>query len=226
MGRNCAARARSLTRSAPQEAGKGQGTAAAGGFSTAPSLPVFCASFLMRTRKKPGDTHMQNLIITGPAVAALVAGFFSLGGSDPAAQAAAVSAFQHAPQVAAASAAPAPSGPALFRVRGEWVSVGTKDLVGLGPGESVSPTGQQAGASLAPGLTFTGSAAVALKVHSAPDSPAPLVVALYAAERPGLAFIVAPHISGPVSLVVPDLPQLDFLPVSALPRSCVHRPTA
>lgn len=169
---------------------------------------------------------MQNLIITGPAVAALVAGFFSLGGSDPAAQAAAVSAFQHAPQVAAASAAPAPSGPALFRVRGEWVSVGTKDLVGLGPGESVSPTGQQAGASLAPGLTFTGSAAVALKVHSAPDSPAPLVVALYAAERPGLAFIVAPHISGPVSLVVPDLPQLDFLPVSALPRSCVHRPTA
>lgn len=168
---------------------------------------------------------MQTILITTPALAALVAGFFSLGGSDPAAQAAAISAFQHAPQVAAASAAPAPSGPALFHVRGEWVSVGTKDLVGLGPAESVFPTGQEAGAALAPGLTFTGSAAVALKVHGNPDAPAPRVVALYAAERPGLAFIVSPKVDGPVSLVVPDAPALDFLPVSALPRSCVHRPT-
>ena len=169
---------------------------------------------------------MQTILITTPALAALVAGFFSLGGSDPAAQAAAVAAFQHAPQIAAASAAPAPSGPALFRVRGEWVSVGRKELQGVGPADSVSPSGQQAGASLAPGLTFTGSAAVALTVHSDPEAPAPRVVALYAAERPGLAFIVAPHIAGPVSLVVPSAPQLDFLPVSALPRSCVHRPTA
>lgn len=168
---------------------------------------------------------MQNLIITTPAIVALIAGFFSLGGVDPAAQAAALSSIQ-APAAVVASAAPAPSRPALFRVRGEWVAVGRKELTGLGPADSVSPSGQQAGASLAPGLTFTGSAAVALTVHDNPDAPAPRVVALYAAERPGLAFIVAPHIAGPVSLVVPDLPQLDFLPVSALPRSCVHRPTA
>lgn len=64
---------------------------------------------------------MQNLIITTPAIVVLIAGFFSLGGVDPAAQTAALSSIQ-APAAVVASAAPASSGPALFRVRGEWVA--------------------------------------------------------------------------------------------------------
>lgn len=162
---------------------------------------------------------MHNLFISGPAALA-AAVFFSLGMpsmADPAAQAALSALPAAAPVVAAAAPAPA------FRIRGEWVSTGSKALDGLGPADSVSPSGQQAGATLAPGLTFTGASAVALTVDSAPATPAPLVVALYAAERPGLAFIVAPVVAGRVSLVVPPGPALDFLPVSALPASCVQR---
>lgn len=163
---------------------------------------------------------MHNLLITGPAALAAAAAFFSLGGllPDPAAHAAVLSALPAPPPLVASAA---PTAAPAFRIRGEWVSVGSKSLDGLGPADSVFPTGQQAGATLAPGLTFTGAAAVALNAPG--EGPPPLVVALYAVERPGLAFIVSPPVAGRVSLVVPPGPALDFLPVSALPASCVQR---
>ena len=163
---------------------------------------------------------MQTTLIAAPAFVAFVAGLFSLGGADPSAQAAAIAALQSPSAVASV----APDAPALFRVRGEWVAVGTKELHGLGPADSVSPSGQYAGASLGRGLTFTGVSAVAVKHHG--DGPAPMVVALYAAERPGLAFIVSPPLAGSVVAAVPAAPAMDYLPISALPRGSVHRPAA
>lgn len=164
---------------------------------------------------------LQNLILPTPLVVIAAAFLFSGNPATPAAAALAnIAPAGHLAPLAASS--PAATAPARWNVRGEWVSVGRKTLDGVGPADSVRPTGQQVGAALGNGLTFTGSAAVAMKIPG--QEAAVGAVALYAAERPGLAFLVAPAHAGPVSVVVPDAPATDWLPLTALCASCVHRP--
>jgi len=114
--------------------------------------------------------------------------------------------------VSAAPAAPAVS------LRGEWVGVGPRVFDRTSRAQSVALAALSAGAPMGEGLTLAGASVLRVKSGGLEVS----ALALYAAEWPGMAFVVAPPLLG-AAVDVPPRPTASGFALSQACRACWSR---
>lgn len=97
-------------------------------------------------------------------------------------------------------------------IGGFWAATGSHDVQEMAAPDAVFPAGDQVGDKLDESLTFTGASI--FEVAESGGHPRFEAVALYAAERPGQAFIVSRTIANPIGIrfTVPAGPTLNALP--------------